>query len=81
MIDRDQEVLRVRALLGGHSDLIAGATLGSKATIGPIHHLAFLEEGSTAQAVFARQCTGAGFTFSFDIKGGEKEAFALAVTA
>jgi hypothetical protein len=29
VIDRDQEVLRVRALLGGHSDLIAGATLGS----------------------------------------------------
>ena len=38
---------------------------------------AFLEEGSAAQAVFARQCTGAGSTFSFDIKGGEKEAFAF----
>ena len=34
-------------------------------------------EGSPAQAVFARQCTGAGSTFSFDIKGGEKEAFAF----
>ena len=27
--------------------------------------------------LFARQCTGAGSTFSFDIKGGQKEAFAF----
>ena len=42
-----------------------------------VHYLKFLEDGSPAQAVFARQCTGAGSTFSFDIKGGEKEAFAF----
>jgi methionine-gamma-lyase len=124
----DVSVYSLTKYVGGHSDLIAGATLGSKAVIGPIkalrgsvgtqldphscwmlgrsletlglrmeransnarlvaeflrdhpkvdkvHYLAFLEEGSPAQAVFARQCTGAGSTFSFDIKGGEKEAF------
>lgn len=112
----------------GHSDLIAGATLGTKATIEPIkalrgsvgtqldphscwmlgrsletlalrmqradanarlvaeflrehpkvgrvHYLGFLEKGSKAEAVYVRQCMGAGSTFSFDIKGGEKEAF------
>jgi methionine-gamma-lyase len=126
----DVSVYSLTKYVGGHSDLIAGATLGSKATIGPIkalrgsvgtqldpfscwmlgrsletlalrmersnanarlvaeflrdhpkvakvHYLAFLEEGSKAQAVYARQCTGAGSTFSFDIKGGEKEAFAF----
>jgi methionine-gamma-lyase len=126
----DVSVYSLTKYVGGHSDLIAGATLGSKATIGPIkalrgsvgtqldpfscwmlgrsletlalrmerantnarlvaeflrdhakvakvHHLAFLAEGSPAQAVFARQCSGAGSTFSFDIKGGEKEAFAF----
>ena len=126
----DVSVYSLTKYVGGHSDLIAGATLGSKAIIGPIkalrggigtqldphscwmlgrsletlalrmersdvnarlvaeflrdhakvakvHHLAFLEEGSQAQAVYARQCTGAGSTFSFDIKGGEKEAFAF----
>ena len=126
----DVSVYSLTKYVGGHSDLIAGATLGSKATIGPIkalrgsvgtqldpyscwmlgrsletlalrmerantnarlvaeflrdhakvgkvHHLAFLEDGSPAQAVFARQCSGAGSTFSFDIKGGEKEAFAF----
>jgi methionine-gamma-lyase len=126
----DVSVYSLTKYVGGHSDLIAGATLGSKATIGPIkalrgsvgtqldpfscwmlgrsletlglrmdrsnanarlvaeflrdhpkvakvHYLAFLEDGSKAQAVYARQCTGAGSTFSFDIKGGEKEAFAF----
>ena len=27
--------------------------------------------------MFERQCTAPGSTFSFDVKGGEKEAFAL----
>ena len=126
----DVSVYSLTKYVGGHSDLIAGAALGSKTTIAPVkalrgsvgtnldphscwmlgrsletlglrmersntnallvaeylrdhpkvdkvHHLAFLEEGSAAQAVFARQCTGPGSTFSFDIKGGEKEAFAF----
>ena len=126
----DVSVYSLTKYVGGHSDLIAGAALGSKATIAPIkalrgsvgtnldphscwmlgrsletlglrmersntnarlvaeylrdhpkvdkvHYLAFLEEGSEAQSVFARQCTGPGSTFSFDIKGGEKEAFAF----
>lgn len=126
----DVSVYSLTKYVGGHSDLIAGATLGAQATIGPIkalrgslgtqldphscwmlgrsletlglrmeraesngrlvadylrdhprvdkvHYLKFLEQGSQAQEVFARQCTGAGSTFSFDIKGGEKQAFAF----
>lgn len=126
----DVSVYSLTKYVGGHSDLIAGAALGSKATIAPIkalrgsvgtnldphscwmlgrsletlglrmersntnaqlvaeylrdhpkvdkvHHLAFLAEASEAQSVFARQCTGPGSTFSFDIKGGEKQAFAF----
>ncbi|HEX9324994.1 MAG TPA: cystathionine gamma-synthase family protein [Reyranella sp.] len=126
----DVSVYSLTKYVGGHSDLIAGAALGSKATIAPIkalrgsvgtnldphscwmlgrsletlglrmersntnarlvaeylrdhpkvdkvHYLAFLDEGSEAQLVFARQCTGPGSTFSFDIKGGEKQAFAF----
>ncbi|MBI2739143.1 MAG: cystathionine gamma-synthase family protein [Rhodospirillales bacterium] len=126
----DVSVYSLTKYVGGHSDLIAGAALGSKATIAPIkalrgsvgtqldphscwmlgrsletlglrmeransnaklvaeylrdhpkvdkvHYLDFLEEGSPAQAVFARQCTGPGSTFSFDVKGGQKEAFAF----
>ena len=126
----DVSVYSLTKYVGGHSDLIAGAALGSKTTIAPIkalrgsvgtqldphscwmlgrsletlglrmeransnarhvaeylrdhpkvakvHYLSFLPEGSTAQSVYARQCTGAGSTFSFDVKGGEKQAFAF----
>jgi len=126
----DISVYSLTKYVGGHSDLIAGATLGSKAMIEPIkalrgsvgtqldphscwmlgrsletlalrmqratdnagrvaeflrdhprvdrvHWLGFLPEGSATQEVYARQCTGAGSTFSFDIKGGQRAAFAF----
>ena len=126
----DVSVYSLTKYVGGHSDLIAGAALGARATIAPIkalrgsigtqldphtcwmlgrsletlglrmhranenaravaeflrdhakvsrvHYLPFLPEGSEAQKVYARQCTGAGSTFSFDIKGGQGEAFAF----
>jgi methionine-gamma-lyase len=126
----DLSLYSLTKYVGGHSDLIAGATLGARRTIEPIkalrgsvgtqldphscwmlgrsletlalrmqransnarlvaeflrdhpkvgrvHYLGFLEDGSKPQALYARQCTGSGSTFSFDIKGGEKEAFAF----
>ena len=126
----DVSLYSLTKYVGGHSDLIAGAALGSKATLRPItalrgsvgtqldphscwmlgrsletlairmeransnarvaaeylrdhpkvervHYLEFLEPGSKAAGTYTRQCTGAGSTFSFDIKGGQKEAFAF----
>src|SRR5579883_1643296 len=126
----DVSLYSLTKYVGGHSDLIAGAALGSKATMAPIkalrgsvgsqldphscwmlgrsletlairmeransnarvvaeylrdhpkvdrvHYLEFLEPSAKAADTYARQCTGAGSTFSFDIKGGQKEAFAF----
>ena len=126
----DVSMYSLTKYVGGHSDLIAGAALASKAVIAPIktmrgvigtgldphtcwmlgrsletlglrmerantnarvvadflrdhpkvtrvHYLPFLEEGMITRSVYERQCTGAGSTFSFDIQGGEKEAFAF----
>ncbi len=42
-----------------------------------VTYLGFLQEGSPARAVYDRQCGGAGSTFSFRIRGGEREAFAM----
>lgn len=42
-----------------------------------VTYLGFLEEGTAARAVYDRQCGGAGSTFSFDLYGGEREAFAM----
>jgi methionine-gamma-lyase len=126
----DVSLYSLTKYVGGHSDLIAGAALGTAATMKPIkalrgsvgtqldphscwmlgrsletlairmeransnarqvaeylrdhpkvervHYLEFLEPGSAERATYARQCTDAGSTFSFDIKGGQKEAFAF----
>jgi methionine-gamma-lyase len=126
----DVSIYSLTKYVGGHSDLIAGAALGTRVVVEPIkalrggigtqldphtcwmlgrsletlglrmerandnaravaeflrdhvkvskvHYLPFLPEGSPARDVFARQSSGAGSTFSFDIKGGQKEAFAF----
>jgi methionine-gamma-lyase len=126
----DVSVYSLTKYVGGHSDLIAGAALGTRKVIEPIkalrggigtqldphtcwmlgrsletlglrmerandnarhvaeflrdhpkvskvHYLPFLAAGSPEAEVFARQCTGAGSTLSFDIKGGERQAFAF----
>ncbi len=43
--------------------------------VASITYLGFLEDGSPERAVYGRQCTGAGSTFSFALHGGEAEAF------
>jgi methionine-gamma-lyase len=116
--------------IGGHSDLVGGAALGSKARLQPIRQLRgalgtqldphsawmlsrsletltlrmnaacrsaevvtrflaghpavarvyypdLLDAGDPARAVYERQCTGAGTTFSFDVRGGQAEAFSV----
>jgi len=126
----DVSVYSLTKYVGGHSDLIAGAALGSKAITKPIralrgaigtqldphscwmlgrsletlsirmekandnarlvadflrdhpkvemvHYLPYLDPASPAGKVFARQSSGAGSTFSFDIKGGQEAAFAF----
>jgi methionine-gamma-lyase len=124
----DLSLYSLTKYIGGHSDLIAGAALGSKALIkdvkalrsaigtqldphscwmisrsletlslrmekadrnarlvadylrdhdkvAKVHYLAHHEKSSPAGRLFAKQCTGAGSTFSFDIVGGQAAAF------
>ena len=123
----DVSLYSLTKYVGGHSDLIAGAALGSKALMKDIkalrgaigtqldphscwmlgrsletlslrmekadqnarlvadylrdhdkvervHYLAHHDEASRAGRLFARQCLGAGSTFSFDIAGGQEAA-------
>lgn len=127
-IGADLEVYSLTKYVGGHSDLIAGATLGRQGPIDAIRgmrtitgtipdphtswllmrsletlklrmtssmknaryvadfladhprvervqYLGFLEPGAPAQVLYNRQCKAAGSTFSFEIHGGEAEAF------
>ena len=49
--------------------------LGLDRRVAKVHHPSLLPHGSPVRKVFSRQCTAGGTTFSFDIKGGEAEAF------
>ncbi len=126
----DVSVYSLTKYVGGHSDLIAGAALGTRAVTTPIkalrgaigtqldphscwmiarsletlalrmerassnarkvagalrdhprvaqvHYLPFRPQDDPQRSVFEAQCTGAGSTFSFDVAGGQAEAFAL----
>ena len=129
-IGADVSVYSLTKYVGGHSDLIAGAALGSKDIMAPIkslrgaigtqldphscwmigrsletlslrmerananaeavamalrehpkvlrvHYLPFREEDDPQRKVFEAQSTAAGSTFSFDVKGGQAQAFAV----
>ncbi|PHI96701.1 methionine gamma-lyase [Parasaccharibacter apium] len=124
----DLSLYSLTKYVGGHSDLVAGAVLGSEAMTRPlrqlrgaigthldphscwmlgrsletlslrmeratknaervatflnhhpkvqkVHFPPFYEASSAEGQLYARQCSGAGSTFSFDIEGGEAAAF------
>ena len=126
----DLSIYSLTKYVGGHSDLVAGAVIGSREHVRPVKMLRgaigtqldphsawligrsletlslrmnaacrnaevaarflqldrrvrkvffppFLPHGSAERRVYERQCTAAGTTFSFDIRGGEAEAFAF----
>jgi methionine-gamma-lyase len=126
----DYVVYSLTKYVGGHSDVIAGACLGSEAAIAPVRgmrtimgtisdphscwllmrsletlklrmtgamknaryvaeyladhpkvksvqYLGFLAQGDAEFELFQRQCHSPGSTFSFEIHGGEAEAFRL----
>ena len=77
MLGRSLETLAIRMERAEANAFIVAELLRDHPRIERVHYLGFLPEGSPTRAVFDRQCTGAGSTFSFDIKGGEKEAFAF----
>jgi methionine-gamma-lyase len=42
-----------------------------------VHYLGFLDQDSAPSEVYRRQCKAPGSTFSFEVHGGEAEAFRL----
>src|ERR1700735_2492077 len=63
-----------------HGSVLGGKTRDARVSSqwkSTVHYLGFLKEGDPRKMVFDRQCSAPGSTFAFDVKGGEKEAFAL----
>lgn len=77
MLLRSLETLAIRTERANENALKVAAYLRRHPKIAAVHHLGLLETGDPRKAVFDRQCAAPGSTFSFEVKGGEREAFAL----
>lgn len=77
MLGRSLETLGIRMERANDNARLVAEFLRDHAKVGRVHYLPFLPEGSPERRVYETQCGGAGSTFSFDVKGGEREAFAV----
>jgi methionine-gamma-lyase len=77
MLGRSLETLALRMEKADANARIVAQFLRDHAKVERVHYLPFLEAESPSAKVFRAQCTGAGSTFSFDIRGGETAAFAF----
>ncbi|WP_062786601.1 cystathionine gamma-synthase family protein [Novosphingobium capsulatum] len=77
LVLRSMESVHVRSERAMHNARVIATFLRDHPKVAGITYLGFLPEGSPQRAVFDRQCSGAGSTFSFHLKGGEAEAFRL----
>ena len=72
---RSMETVHLRMERASDNARRVAETLRDHPKVASITYLGFLEEGSPERAVYDRQCSGAGSTFSFSLHGGEAEAF------
>jgi methionine-gamma-lyase len=76
MISRSLETLALRMERGNENARIVAEFLRDHPRVQTVHYLPFLGAHSPQRRVFEAQCSGAGSTFSFDIRGELAEAFA-----
>jgi methionine-gamma-lyase len=77
MLSRSLETVSLRMNAACRSAEIVTRFLAGHPNVAGVHYPAMLAESDPAHALFRRQCTGAGSTFSFDVRGGEAEAFTV----
>jgi methionine-gamma-lyase len=75
MLGRSLETLALRMNAANRNAEIVAQFLYEHPSVVKVHHLAYLPEGSRAKEVYNAQSDAPGSTFSFDVKGGEAEAF------
>jgi len=76
MLARSLETLTLRMTQACRNAESVAQFLSQHPSIDRVYYPALLTDDDPSHAVFVRQCTGAGSTFSFDVKGGRAEAFA-----
>ena len=75
MIGRSLETLALRMERANSNARIVAEYLRDHPRVTNVHYLPFLSADAPQRRVYEAQCTAAGSTFSFDIKGGLAEAF------
>jgi methionine-gamma-lyase len=75
MLGRSLETLSIRMEKANNNALVIANFLREHPKCEKIHYLPYHDESSPLGRTFASQCTGAGSTFSFDIRGGQPAAF------
>ena len=74
MISRSLETLSLRMEKADQNARLVADYLRDHAKVAKVHYLGHHDDASPEGRVFARQCLGAGSTFSFDIVGGKAAA-------
>jgi methionine-gamma-lyase len=75
MLGRSLETLQIRMERANGNAAAVAEFLRDHPKVETIHYLPFNDPESPAGRTFAAQCSGAGSTFSFDIKGGQPASF------
>jgi methionine-gamma-lyase len=75
MLARSLETLALRMNAANRNGEIVAEFLAKHPSVVKVHHLDYLPEGSPEHRVYKAQCDAPGSTFSFDVRGGEAEAF------
>lgn len=77
LVLRSLESVALRAEKAAANARVVAEWLRAHPKVAAVTYLGFLPEGSRQRAVFERQCSAAGSTFSFHLLGGEAEAFRM----
>jgi methionine-gamma-lyase len=77
MIMRSMETLSLRMRKSAENAAQVAAFLRAHPKVQGVNYLGFVPEDDARAAVYRRQCSNAGSTFGFMIRGGEAEAFRL----
>jgi methionine-gamma-lyase len=77
LLMRSLETLELRMIRQVENARAVAEFLRDHPSITRVHYLGFLEEGSPQRELYERQCRAPGGTFSFEVRGGEAEAFAV----
>ena len=77
MLGRSLETLSIRMEKANANARLVAEFLRDHPKVARVHYLPFLDDDTPPPAAVRAQCTGAGSTFSFDIRGGQAAAFAF----